>query len=742
MRRSTPPVQRRSRPPRAPLQAPAWQFTVAFGLTIAVSLAGMHVLFREQSWWMQAVVVVFGVLAACAGVRVWTSARLLPTLGGLVALMLLTTLFFLPGTAIVGIVPTLDTLAAIPPLLRSAGQSVYTQAIPAIADPPIAFAIATAAGLIAVLVDLVGITLRRPALVGVPVVAVLSVPAFVLPEITDPVVFVLTAAGYLAILVLSSSRRQPGLAAAIGAVAIIGTLLLPNLLPRPDRVTASPVEGFSAGVNPVLDLGDDLRRANPRTVLDYTTASGSPHYLRLVTLENFTGDRWSPTEREIDTSNTVDDFGVVPGLDPAVLTESEVSTIDIRNFESLYLPVPYPAQSIDGLSDDWYFDAVGRSVSSPSGSPRDQEYEVTSLTLEPTPEQLLSAGTTVTDELQPYLALPEDLPPVISDTASDVAGAAATNYERAIALQEYFRSPEFTYSEDAPVEGDYDGTGMDVIATFLGARSGYCVHFSSAMAVMARTLGIPARVVVGFLPGSADPDSDAGGFEVTTYDLHAWPELYFDGIGWVQFEPTPGRGEVADYADVTQAGVPLPSAPAEPIEPTVPSAPPSPSPSASTDGMDIGQSGTAAQSAPSPVPWILLGILVAGLLSLVPAAIRAVQRRVLAGRLARRDATAIDAWREVTRTAVDLRIDASATGTPRETAASFGVGGAPLARLLAATEEKGYAATTLTDPRTLARDIDAVRRSLRATVPARERLGYQLYPASIWRRVLNPLRSE
>ena len=133
---------------------------------------------------------------------------------------------------------------------------------------------------------------------------------------------------------------------------------------------------------------------------------------------------------------------------------------------------------------------------------------------------------------------------------------ALSDYEAALLLQAFFRE-NFEYDlEQAP-----EGIGGNAFETFLsdtapGGRTGYCEQFASAMAVMARMVSIPARVAIGFL---APEDLGNGNFEYSSYDLHAWPELYFEDAGWVRFEPTPsGRAEAApDYStvpvDVSQA---------------------------------------------------------------------------------------------------------------------------------------------------------------------------------------------
>ena len=109
------------------------------------------------------------------------------------------------------------------------------------------------------------------------------------------------------------------------------------------------------------------------------------------------------------------------------------------------------------------------------------------------------------------------------------------DFDKAVALQDWFRTGGgFTYSLD-----QRGGSGMDLLAHFVtDDRVGYCEQFASAMAAMARTLGIPSRVVVGFLDGQPLPD---GRILYTSDERHAWPEMYFPGVGWIRFEPTPAQ---------------------------------------------------------------------------------------------------------------------------------------------------------------------------------------------------------
>jgi transglutaminase-like putative cysteine protease len=132
----------------------------------------------------------------------------------------------------------------------------------------------------------------------------------------------------------------------------------------------------------------------------------------------------------------------------------------------------------------------------------------------------------------PYLDLPP-IPAAVAETARSVTANARTPYERMLALQQWFRT-QFAYDRTVQFGG---GTGA--IVDFLEAKRGFCQQFSATFAAMARTLGVPSRVGVGFTPGVLGSD---GRYHVYGRHAHAWPEVWFDGIGWVAFEPTPGRG--------------------------------------------------------------------------------------------------------------------------------------------------------------------------------------------------------
>jgi transglutaminase-like putative cysteine protease len=201
----------------------------------------------------------------------------------------------------------------------------------------------------------------------------------------------------------------------------------------------------------------------------------------------------------------------------------------------------------------------------------------------------------------------------VTDLAQEITADAETPYEQAMALQTYFRATtNFTYdTRVAPSRSD------DSVWDFVQSKKGYCVQFATSMAVMARTLGIPARVGVGFLPGESDRN---GSYVVTGHESHAWPELFFEGYGWVRFEPTPAvqTGAPPRWSDPFQ-GI---SAQSNVPDDLVPSS----RPAASAPAVPNSQpSASAADDAGRA--WLPVGITVAIVLALASVGLAVVRRR-------------------------------------------------------------------------------------------------------------------
>ena len=275
-----------------------------------------------------------------------------------------------------------------------------------------------------------------------------------------------------------------------------------------------------------------------------------------------------------------------------------------------------------------------------------------------------------------FLQQPSNVPEIVRGTADAVTAGASTPYARAMAIQKYLRSTEFSYSLQSPVQGGYDGNGLSVLADFLAQKSGYCIHFASAMAVMARLEGIPSRIAVGYAPGrptgatvSLSGQGPLPEFEVDARDAHAWPELYFQGIGWVAFEPTPSRGIVPAYA--TEAATPSGASTNERNDALTPGDGASPAPVPTFVPVPLPGAGTEA-SGSAQLAQVLYGVGAVLLLCLLVASPRLVRSRVRRRRLgaARGVAgsaggTALPAWAELRDLATDYGVAPGASETPR-----------------------------------------------------------------------------
>lgn len=760
--------------PRIPPARPAagWRRSTdlrtsgALLLALLVTIAGLHVILEGVAWWFQLAFLCVLLLGTAAitrrilplpvdAVRAIAYRWLLPPVVSTIVLLLAVTVIFVPSTAILGVIPTTQSWDAFAQIVQAANFSIARQSLPAVAISPIMFLLCLGVGPLAILADVLAISVRRPALAGVPLLVLLAVPSVVSIDITDPIVFVLAAISYLLLLRANAARRQTALTIGLSSVVVVGALVAPLLLPAVNPAQNTNGTGFSSGVNPVLTLGQNLRQDVEHTVLGYSSESGTAQYLRLVSLQNFSGSDWAPDAFRQRSGNTPDAIGAPPGLSADVSTKEDQVFVTVDALTTPWLPLPYPTSSVGGLDGQWYWDSDGLALKGATRDAGNQTYRATSLIIDPTPAQLTTAGTTVPAGFDRFLALPPAIPKVIAETANKVAGGATSNYEKALLLQGFFRDGDFQYSETAPVDQGFDGTGMTVIAAFLAAKKGYCIHFASAMAVMARSLGIPSRIAVGFLPGTQLPEQVDGrtAFTVTSHNLHAWPELYFEGIGWTRFEPTVGRGEVPSYADAASPNVPTPVNTAAPTPSD--SAAAKPSSSAAPLAPEQTKQASASASRAGAIGtwiWLIIALVIAAALGLIPAAARAVLRRRRLLGLAR-GASALTGWREILDTATDLGVGVPDTATPRDAAdlLAGSIGGADrnaIDRVRAAVERESYGSASgvgrggglVTASTPLAADVRRVIGDLGAAADRGRGVRAALIPASTIARMSRGLR--
>lgn len=461
------------------------------------------------------------------------------------------------------VIPTAEWVERLAVVAGEGWDAVFQYATPVPVDRGIQLALVAGAGLVAIGVDLAVFGLNRVPLAGVALAVMYAVAASVVREGWSWVWFVPPAIGFLALLVAESrnrvtlwgrsagpSARHSGLAETdslarsgrrLGAVAIAAAIAVPAALPALTEGLISTAGGSGSGGgrtirtdNPIVDLRRDLIRPDNLPMLRYVTDAERPEYIRTATLDVFTGDEWGLSQRDVPESQRIDDgLPWPPGLQmtddevPVATYEVEVS----EDFGSSWLPLAYPAQTID-IDGDWRFDRATLDVVSPDHDVQGISYRMTSLVIDRDAEALRETPRVDPEEFERMLDLPDGMADDLEEFLDEAVGEATNPHEQAAALQAWFRSDGgFEYSLDPD-----PGTSTSHLLDFLTERIGYCEQYAATMAIMARALGIPARVAVGFTPGES---MDDGSHLVRAHDAHAWPELYFQDFGWIRFEPTP-----------------------------------------------------------------------------------------------------------------------------------------------------------------------------------------------------------
>ncbi|HEY7070333.1 MAG TPA: DUF3488 and transglutaminase-like domain-containing protein [Acidimicrobiales bacterium] len=286
--------------------------------------------------------------------------------------------------------------------------------------------------------------------------------------------------------------------------------------------------------SPMVQL--QTRQVDQTNVELFTVQSPVPSYWRLTALETFDGDIWKSAYR------TQDADGELPrAIDPASQTETVHQIFNISQLRSVWLPAAFEPRAVNTGDDHQPADfdersstlLVDRRIDTSDG----YSYEVDSAVPTWTADQLRSASQDVPRSIKSiFTELPGDFPQRVTDLAQQVTRGGDTAYDKALLLQNYLRDG-FEY--DLNVGPGHSNRALE---TFLfGTKRGYCEQFAGAYAAMARAVGIPARVAVGFTPGIRDPN-DPNLYRVRGVHAHAWPEVYLGEYGWVPFEPTPTRG--------------------------------------------------------------------------------------------------------------------------------------------------------------------------------------------------------
>jgi transglutaminase-like putative cysteine protease len=782
-----------------------YRLTIAAAVGTLLASTALYALFVGLQWFWAGL----GAVAVAAAVglltRRWPSP-VLPSVGAVTAalagLLLYLNVLFAPHQSWFLVVPNATSLGHVWQVATEGMSDADRFSPPVPLTPGLLLLAVAGIGVAAIAADLLAARLRRSALAGLALLALFIVPSTT-PAVRSgfgtALVFCLGTIGYLVILAADgrdrigrwgrtvglwrtdrygqpvTGRRGPGavkpadvntLASAgrrIGLISIVLALFVPLFIPglRVNRMFPAHVNVFGPAGNglgtggstsvpdPLAQMTQDLREGDSESVLTYTTSDPEPQYLQMYVLGNLSTTRWTLSPHLGSNAPAAGTLPKAQGLTSATKPTVTTQTTHVT-FSSTasgdaavsFLPVPYPPTKIN-VSGHWVINDSTGMVFGFNNPLSGLSYTVTSQDVEPTAGELARTGTPPAAITSQFLPVPAPFKSLTA-LARKVTKSATTPYARALALQNWFtESGGFSYSLN--VNEPADAAGLTNFLTV--SKRGYCQQFAFAMAVLARLLGIPSRVAVGFTPGTATGQADT--YQVRTSDAHAWPELYFEGLGWLRFEPTPsgsgGQGTAVPptytVPQISSNGTGSAAAGTSTPAGSGSSSTAKPGVGANkklADG-DLGGGGGGAAKGGSGFPFEPIGLALLALLGVVviapPASRFLVRQRRLAytGDLARAHA----AWRETLDELADYHVARRPSESPRAVALRVTdeshlatPAAQALGRVALAEERASYADSPGTAPTRA--DLELIRHGLAANATRRARWRARLTPASAY----------
>jgi transglutaminase-like putative cysteine protease len=774
----------------AATRLPTLQAAVA---TSALALIAVVPLLTGPNWGLRVLGVIVVAITAASRPRLRVLQVLACPIAYLSALLIYLNAVLAAQQSIAGFVPTQASVSYLSSLVSQGMAERYFEP-PVPSTSGIVLLAAGGIGLMAAATDLLAVRLRSPAIAGLPLLALYCVRITTSARqggVGATIVFCLGMIGYLALLAadgrerlriwgrlvtvwqsspaeqaeaaeapdtraLAASGRRIGLAAACIALAV--PLVVPGInvhdLFRTDSTGTGNGGAPVTDPAPLVQMRQQLLSATPQSVLTYTTNAKHPQYQYLqVYVLNYNGSQQTWTlvlpalqaSAQVGSGQWVAPFGVTHGTRVSrTTTKIALSTGTVGYDAKLgVLPLPYAPSKVQVPESGWLEDHATQMVYATLPELSDLNYTVTSSEVDPEPKQENEAPTYPSYIKDNYLYFPAGPHGELAKLAAQITHGAKTPYAKARKLENYFQSGKFTYSLSVSLPNGIAG----LIDFLYSTHTGYCQQFAFAMAGLARLVGIPSRIAVGYTAGT---NEGSGKWKVTTGDAHAWPELYFRGMGWLRFEPTPGGAAGQGTATVPQyaAGAP----PALGTEPTKVQTTPATGKLGKGANAnlfhlhhpDVGQGGAAAQvgRGHSIVPWVLLIVAILAALALVTPV---TARWLIRGRRLRATGDAALAhavWRELRDDLTDYGLACRPSESPRAAAARIGAAlqldrpaAESLGRIVTAEERARYATAPLPSP-TLRADSAAVRRALAHEADWPVRCRARLLPASM----LAPIR--
>jgi transglutaminase-like putative cysteine protease len=766
---------------------------VAGAATLLASLP-LGSVFDTTSWLIYATLCVALVVGTAMLVRTLRGPAWVQVLAMMGTLLLFLTWAFPSGGELAAVIPTGATFSNFSTLLSQAGVQIRDQAVP-VPDLDGLLLLTTAGiGLVALLVDLTAVGIRRPALAGLPMLAIYSVPVAVLPEGVNPFAFFFGAAGYLWLLVSDSvdrvrrfGRRFSGegrdvdvwepspLSAAgrrLGLVGLVVAILVPLAVPGMtagflNRFGTGPggsnegsgTGGPAAAVDLTALLESNLHQRDPFEMVRVTTNEPTPYYLRLGTAEQATDAGFTSADLNADGETVTRPLGpYVAPTAPGVSKNQFRAQVEVVNLDTRLAPVFAQVLGVSGLDNNWFYDSSTGQVFSRRASINGKKFTVDYVRVNFTAAALRTASPVVSND-QGARALIR-VPPVAEITERvDLLTAGKTNeYDRVRAIYDYFQTKNgFSYSLTTE-----KGDSGNAIVDFLNSKRGFCVQYAAAMAWLVRAAGYPARVAFGFTRGAGQRD---GTYSLTNLNLHAWTEVFFPDFGWVPFDATPPTS-ILGSVSLPWAPDPAAAPSDQPSESAAPSASAGPGPSDPGSDRNFNQGDESTPSAANgPSGWLIAAVAVLAVLLvalLLPSARRRAlrrSRRTHSGQVielgpaspdgllitdptaitaARRDAHS--AWAELLDTMVDFGVPLDPSETPRGTAerlnklTELAPPGRVQAGVIAQAEERARYARAPMHIERLDEAVRATRAAFHERASRTTRIQAVLFPRSVLQR--------
>ncbi|QVQ53143.1 hypothetical protein J4H86_04965 [Spiractinospora alimapuensis] len=750
------------------------RLALAAAVATAAGVPQLHPLFLETSW----IVVPLGMVLAVSLLRVLVESlgrgTIVVLLAQSVGVLLVLTTRFAGSSALLGVVPTPGSLADLGVLLARGVVEIQTNPAPISASPAIVVVTSLAVALVAILVDQLAVTFRAPALTGLPLAGLALVPLFVHYQGTNWLAFSLAAGGFLCLLAVDGWARTHAwhgrtdrlsgaaavgaaggldvsrLATRTGAIALAAALLVPVFVPHltGDALYTWAGDRRSDGesvttVHPLVSLQRDLRSSPEEVVLTYETDASRPEYLRTHALDTFDGENWTMSPLNAGRQHLVDEESLPtpPGRGSGEVVETSIQLADhLRAVD--FLAMPYPAREVTAPGA-WYVDPESLMVFTVSDPARGgSSYTVRTEAPVADAEALARVRNASPSVHDRYLELPDSVSADVADLTERVTEDADGPHEAAVALQDWFTGGDFDYDLDPPSVPENADPLDDFV---LDQRTGYCEQFAGAMAVMARLAGIPSRVGVGYTPGERRGDD----WVVRRQNAHAWPELYFEGYGWLRFEPTPastagqGNAAVPSWAQAAQESAPEESeaSTAEDGDDPAAQGDEETPPDAGEDPLDSelaeDEGGVTTRSPLDSTP-IVVTLLIVLVVLVTPWVFRTAVRGWRFARAGDDSARAGAAWSEIRDTCRDLSLPWSSAHSPRaasrallETVELPKQARRALWRIASAEEQARYAPHAPVAP-SLRADTHTVRSAVLRSVSRRARLRAIVLPRSLW----------